>query len=136
MGSTNVRQPVASSTLNARVLHALSIAPSPPAARCRFHVFTTILVAFLFIFGVPSGELLPSLRDTSVSALSRVHLAHLLRSSSNPATPLPKFDEIYGLLHLVTSDTGEEYSLDRVTNLDSMQPINMTICAAGDKNIN
>lgn len=121
-------------------LHTLPMAPLPPAAMTsirprRVFAFFTILIGFLLIFGVP-WSLPPSLRDAGISALSRANIAHLVKSTSDPTVPPPKIDEIYGLLHLVTADTDEEYSLDSVTDLDPMQPINMTVYAAGDKKIN
>ncbi|KAF5385916.1 hypothetical protein D9615_002264 [Tricholomella constricta] len=96
----------------------------------RILIFLAILIGFLFFFGVP-WELPPSLRDAGMSALSRANIAHLAKSREEPA-PLPKVDEIFGLLHMVTEDVVDR-ALSEVEDLDPSQPIDMTVYAGYEK---
>ncbi|KAG6865376.1 hypothetical protein C0991_003153 [Blastosporella zonata] len=96
-----------------------------PIRRRRFIIFVAVLVAFLFFYGVP-WELPPSLRDASLSALSRANIVHHAKPK-----PEPKVDEIYGLIHMVTEDA--ERVLTHVDGLDPLQPLNMTDYAGEEK---
>ncbi|KAG6831769.1 hypothetical protein H0H92_007921 [Tricholoma furcatifolium] len=104
-------------------------APSPwsPIRRRRFFVFIAILIAFLFLYGVP-WELPPSLRDAGIEALSRANIVHHAKAQSHAN----KVDEIYGLLYMVTEDADRVLTND---GLDPLEPLNMT-AYAGEEEIN
>jgi len=111
------------------------MSPTPsartPIRRRRFLFFTVLLLAAIFIFGVP-WELPSSLRDGSLqSALSRANIAKLVQSKTSGA----KVDEIYGLLHLVTGDTENEHILSQAVVLDPTKPISLKVYAAGNAGI-
>ncbi|KAG6911160.1 hypothetical protein DXG01_003900 [Tephrocybe rancida] len=97
-----------------------------PIRRRRFIIFISLLVGFLFFYGVP-WELPPSLRDAGLSALSRANIVY--HAKSKPEAP--KVDEIYGLIHMVTEDV--ERVLTHVENLDPLQPLNMTTYAGEEE---
>ncbi|RDB24795.1 Glutaredoxin [Hypsizygus marmoreus] len=112
--------------------------PAPPSRtpirRRRFLLVTAVLVGLLFVFGVP-WELPPSLRDASFSTLSRANFAQLAKSKPTPL-PVPKVEEIFGLLHVVTGDAEEARFLSEAVDSDAAaQPINMTTYAGGDAKI-
>lgn len=101
-----------------------ALASGGPIRRRRLIIFLTILVGFLFFYGVP-WSLPASLKDAGYEALSRANVAQLMKSNTSPPV---KVDELFGLLHLVTSGG----DLSTAANLDPSQPIDMTVYADGD----
>lgn len=105
----------------------------PPLRRRRFIFFAILLVTALFVFGVP-WELPPSLKDGNLqSALSRANIANLVQSKLGASSDA-KVNEIYGLLHLVTSGAENEHILSQA-DLDPTKPISLKVYAAGNTTI-
>ena len=95
--------------------------------RRRCAITTFILVGFLFFYSIPWG-VPSSLKDVGISGMSRASIAQLVKTKKPPM----KFDEIYGLLHLVTGDGEREHVLSNAVHLDPTHPIDMSIYAAGE----
>ncbi|KIK09806.1 hypothetical protein K443DRAFT_671130 [Laccaria amethystina LaAM-08-1] len=95
--------------------------------RRRCAITTSLLVGFFFYYFIPWG-VPSSLRDIGISGMSRASVAQLVKTKKLPM----KIDEIYGLLHLVTGDNEHEHVLSNDVHLDPTHPIDMSIYAAGE----
>lgn len=89
--------------------------------RRRYTITTSILVGFLFLYFIPWGV-------PSSLSISRASIAQLVKTKKPPM----EIDEIYGLLHLVTGENEHEHVLSNAVHLDPTQPIDMSIYAAGE----
>ncbi|KAJ2930246.1 hypothetical protein H1R20_g6827, partial [Candolleomyces eurysporus] len=92
-----------------------------------------ILYIALFIFGLvlyySPWELPASVKESGLSGrLSRANIAQLTKVQK-------EVDEIYGLLHLVTSDMPENEHILSSTELDPTKPIDWSVYAAGEPKI-
>jgi len=96
-----------------------------PIRRRRFILGSILLVGILLFFFFP-WEIPFSIRDSSLSSMSRASIAKLTKSK--------KVDvgEIYGLLHLVTGDHEQEHVLSNAVHLDPTLPVDLSFYAAGD----
>lgn len=92
-----------------------------------------LLYLALFIFGLvlyyTPWELPASVKESGLAGrLSRANIAQLTRGRKD-------VDEIYGLLHLVTSDMPENEHILSSTELDPTKPIDWSVYAAGEPKI-
>jgi hypothetical protein len=105
---------------------------SPPISshttirRRRFFILTVLALFLVFCFGVP-WDLPTALKDIDITSVNRGNVAKLAKSSSKT-----KVDEIFGLLHLVTGDEAHEHAL---LHLDPTKPIDMSVYATGEVDI-
>ncbi|KAG6873447.1 hypothetical protein C0995_015536 [Termitomyces sp. Mi166 len=98
-----------------------------PIRRRRFFILVALLVALLFLYGVP-WELPPSLKEAGFEALSRASIVYHAKSKSEAS----KVDEIYGLLYMVTEDVERDLTHIDSEGLNPSEPLNMTIYAADE----
>lgn len=90
--------------------------------RRRVLLIPALLFAFFLLFSTPWS--LPPLNLSEISSsLSRANIVSLVK--------VPPVDEIYGLLHFVTSD--DDRMLSYSVNVDPVAPIDLTVYLAGDQ---
>lgn len=126
---TNSTPTATNNDLSSFILQGMVASPSLLASirRRRCAIITSLLVGFFFFYFIPWG-LPPSLRDVGITGMSRASVAQLVKTKKLPM----KIDEIYGLLHLVTGDNEREHVLSNAVHLDPTHPIDMSIYAAGE----
>lgn len=107
---------------------------STPIRRSRLILFTVIVVGALFFYNVP-WELPASVRDTGITTLTRANIAQLLKPKTPAPLPDLPMEEIFGLLHLVTGDREHEQILSKIPDLDTSDPLDYSVYAAGKKDI-
>ncbi|KAG1751374.1 thioredoxin-like protein [Suillus paluster] len=90
--------------------------------RRRRILLPVLLLAFFLLFSTPWS--LPPLNLSGISSsLSRANIVSLVKG--------PPVEEIYGLLHFVTSD--DDRMLSHSVKVDSVAPIDLTVYLSGDQ---
>lgn len=89
--------------------------------RRRLFLLPVLLFAFFLFFSTPWS--LPPLQVSGISSLSRASIVSLVKG--------PPVEEIYGLLHFVTSD--DDRILSHSVKVDHVTPIDLTVYLGGDQ---
>ncbi|KAF8636383.1 hypothetical protein AX17_003565 [Amanita inopinata Kibby_2008] len=87
-------------------------------------VLVVLLTAVAFVILVSRFQLVRSLPETS---LYRENIISYFGTSK------PDVDEIYGLLHLVTTDVERRYTLSNAVEINPTEPIDFSVYAGGRK---